>query len=192
MITDNKRRLVMLYFSFDLSFTGTGICLFDDNEKKISFWQVKTILDKKKTFESIQSGITSILQGIENIIAEYEQPSGLTLLMAQPFVGGCWSAGLYGLDSAFYQRWRQYIKKTWHPNTLKKIMGKHTKKDSINLAHAIITELESCGWLVNFPASKITDDQSEALIYNTLYHIEEKHQDFIEMYDTLNCYKIIK
>ena len=57
---------------------------------------------------------------------------------------------------------------------------------------AIITELEHCGWRTTSPASKITDDQSEALIYNTLYHIEEKHPDFIEMYDTLNCSKIIK
>ena len=182
----------MLYFAFDLSFTGTGICLFDDNTKTIHFWQVKTTLDKHKTFESVQSGITSILQGIENIVAEYEQPSGLTIVMEQPFVGGCWSAGLFGLDSAFYQRWREYVVKTYHPNTLKKIMGKHTKKDSIDLAHAIITELESCGWRVKSPSNKITDDQSEALIYNTLYHIEEKHQDFIEMYDTLNCSKIIK
>ena len=181
----------MLYFAFDLSFTGTGICMMNDNEKKISFWQVKTILDKKKTFETIQSGITSILQGIENIIVDKEQ-EGMKIVMEQPFVGGCWSAGLYGLDSAFFQRWREYINRTYHPNTLKKIMGKHTKNDSINLAHAIITELESCGWRVRSPASKITDDQSEALIYNTLYHIEEKHPDFIEMYDTLNCSKIIK
>ena len=181
----------MLYFSFDLSFTGTGICLFDDNTKKIQFWQVKTILDKKKTFESVQNGITPILQDIENIIAEYEQ-EGLEMVMEQPFVGGCWSAGLFGLDSAFYQRWREYIVKTYHPYTLNKVLGEHTKKDSIVLAHAIITELESCGWRVNSPSSKITDDQSEALIYNTLYHIEEKHPDFIEMYDTLNCSKIIK
>ena len=112
--------------------------------------------------------------------------------MEQPFVGGCWSAGLYGLDSAFFQRWREYIVKTYHPNTLKKIMGKHTKKDSIALAHAIINELEYCEWRVTTPASKITDDQSEALIYNTLIHIEERHPDFIEMYDTLNCSKILK
>ena len=181
----------MLYFSFDLSFTGTGICLFDDNTKTIQFWQVKTTLDKKKTFESIQRGITLIMQGIENIIADHEQ-EGMKIVMEQPFVGGCWSAGLYGLDSAFYQRWREYVRRTYHPNTLKKILGKHTKKDSIDLAHAIITELESCGWRVKSPSNKITDDQSEALIYNTLYHIEEKHPDFIEMYDTLNCSKIIK
>ena len=99
----------MLYFSFDLSFTGTGICMMDDNEKKISFWQVKTTLDKKKTFESIQRGMTSILQGIENIIADYEQEC-MKIAMEQPFVGGCWSAGLYGLDSAFYQRWREEMK----------------------------------------------------------------------------------
>lgn len=182
----------MLYFSFDLSFTGTGICMMDDAEKKITFWQVKTTLDKHKTFESVQRGITSILQRVDNIIASYEQDNNLKIVMEQPFVGGCWSAGLYGLDSAFYQRWCKHIVKTFHPNTLKKIMGKHTKKDSINLAHAIITELESCGWRVISPASKITDDQAEALIYNTLYHIEEKHPDFIEMYDTLNCSKIIK
>lgn len=181
----------MLYFSFDLSFTGTGICLFDDNNKTIQFWQVKTALDKKKTFESIQRGITTILTGIENILSDYEQ-EGMTIVMEQPFVGGCWSAGLYGLDSAFYQRWREYIRRTYHPNTLKKVLGRHTKKDSINLANDIITELESCGWRVKSPSNKITDDQSEALIYNTLYHIEEKHHDFIEMYDTLNCSKIIK
>ena len=181
----------MLYFAFDLSFTGTGICMMDDASKRISFWQVKTTLDKKKTFESIQRGITSILKGIENILSDNEQ-EGLKIVMEQPFVGGCWSSGLYGLDSAFYQRWREYIRRTYHPNTLKKIMGKHTKKDSIDLAHAIITELESCGWRVKSPSNKITDDQSEALIYNTLYHIEEKHPDFIEMYDTLNCSKIIK
>ena len=182
----------MLYFAFDLSFTGTGICMMNDNEKTIQFWQVKTTLDKKKTFESIQKGITTILQGIEQIIADHEQSSGLTIVMEQPFVGGCWSAGLYGLDSAFYQRWKHVIKRTYHPNTLKKIMGKHTKNDSINLAHAIITDLESCGWRVKSPSNKITDDQAEALIYNTLIHIEEKHPDFIEMYDTLNCSKIIK
>lgn len=182
----------MLYISFDLSFTGTGICMMDDASKRISFWQVKTNLEKKKTFDSVQRGITSILQGIDNIIADYEQDNNLKIVMEQPFVGGCWSAGLYGLDSAFYQRWCKHIVKTFHPNTLKKIMGKHTKKDSIALAHAIINELESCGWRVVSPASKITDDQAEALIYNTLYHIEEKHPDFIEMYDTLNCSKIIK
>lgn len=182
----------MLYFSFDLSFTGTGICMMDDDTKTIQFWQLKTTLDKHKTFESVQRGITSILQGIENITADHEHNKSMKMIMEQPFVGGCWSAGLYGLDSAFYQRWREYIVKTYHPNTLKKVMGKHTKKDSINLAHAIINELESCGWRVVSPASKITHDQSEALIYNTLYHIEEKHPDFIEMYDTLNCFKIIK
>lgn len=182
----------MLYFSFDLSFTGTGICMIDDNEKKIAFWQVKTELDKKKTFESIQRGITTILKGIENIVADYEQDNNLKFVMEQPFVGGCWSAGLFGLDSAFYQRWREYIRRTYHPNTLKKIMGKHTKNDSIDLANDIIAELGHCGWRVIPPASKITDDQAEALIYNVLIHIEERHPDFIEMYDTLNCSKIIK
>lgn len=181
----------MLYFSFDLSFTGTGICMMDDNTKTIQFWQVKTVLDKHKTFESVQRGISAILQGIENIIADYEQ-EGMKIVMEHPFVGGCWSAGLYGLDSAFYQQWRDYIVRTWHPNTLKKIMGKHTKKDSIDLAHAIITELVQSGWRVLSPTSKITDDQSEALIYNTLIHIEDKHPDFIEMFDALNCSKIIK
>ena len=155
--------------------------MMDDTEKKISFWQVKTILDKKKTFETIQSGITSILQGIENILADYVQDNNLKIVMEQPFVGGCWSSGLYGLDSAFYQRWREYIVKTYHPSTLNKVLGKHTKKDSIDLAHAIITELESCGWRMNSPASKITDDQAEALVYNTLNHIEERHPDFIKM-----------
>ena len=181
----------MLYFSFDLSFTGTGICMMDDAEKKITFWQVKTVLDKHKTFESVQRGISAILQGIEQILADHEQ-EGMKIVMEQPFVGGCWSAGLYGLDSAFYQRWCKYIVKTFHPNTLKKIMGKHTKKDSVNLAHDIISELEVCGWRVTSPASRITDDQSEALIYNVLIHIEEKHPDFIEMFDALNCSKIIK
>ena len=181
----------MLYFSFDLSFTGTGICLMNDNEKTISFWQVKTTLEKKKTFESVQKGITTILQGVENVLADHEQDS-MKIVMEQPFVGGCWSAGLFGLDSAFFQRWKRCITKTFHPNTLKKIMGKHTKKDSIALAHAIITDLEYCGWRTTSPASKITHDQSEALIYNVLYHIEEKHSDFIEFYDTLNCSKIIK
>ena len=192
MITDTTKETAMIYFSFDLSFTGTGICMMDDAEKKITFWQVKTALDKKKTFDSIQRGITTILQGIENIIACYEKENNLKIAMEQPFVGGCWSAGLYGLDSAFFQRWREYIRRTYHPNTLKKIMGKHTKKDSIDLAHAIITELESCGWRVKTPSNNITDDQAEALIYNVLIHIEEKHPDFIEMYDTLNCSKIIK
>lgn len=54
----------MRYFSFDLSFTGTGICMLDDEHKIISFWQVKTFLEKLKTFENIQSAITSVLQGL--------------------------------------------------------------------------------------------------------------------------------
>lgn len=54
MITiHNKGERFMLYFSFDLSFTGTGICMMDDAEKKITFWQVKTTLDKKKTFDMV-------------------------------------------------------------------------------------------------------------------------------------------
>ena len=182
----------MLYFSFDLSFTGTGICMMNDAEKKITFWQVKTTLDKHKTFESVQRGISAILQGIEQILSDHEHDNNLKIVMEQPFVGGCWSAGLYGLDSAFYQRWREYIKRTYHPSTLNKVLGKHTKKDSVNLARDIIVELESCGWKLISSALRITDDMSEALIYNTLIHIEDKHPDFIEMFDTLNCSKIIK
>ena len=194
------RRKIMRYFSFDLSFTGTGICMLDDNMKIISFWQVKTFLEKLKTFENIQIAITSVLQDIEYILADYEKLNEMKIIMEQPFVGGCWSAGLYGLDSAFYQRWRQFIVRSYHPNTLKKVMGQHTKKDSRLLAQDILADLEDCGWRTDAPSLKgtlvrtyrITDDQAEALIYNTLFHVEEKHPDFIEMYESLNCEKIFK
>lgn len=184
------RRLVMRYFSFDLSFTGTGICMMDDNNKTILFWQVKTDLEKSKTFENIQKAISAVLADVGYILSCYEKLGEMKIIMEQPFVGGCWSAGLFGLDSAFYQRFRNVIAKTFHPNTLKKVMGKHTKKDSILLAQDILYDLQTCGWRVNAP-TKITHDQAESLIYNALFHIEEKHPDFIEMYQSLNCDKII-
>ena len=184
------RRLMMRYFSFDLSFTGTGICMMDDEHKTVMLWQVKTCLEKIKTFENIQKAISSVLADIGYILSCYEQLGEMKIIMEQPIVGGCWSAGLYGLDSAFYQRFRPFIAKTFHPNTLKKVMGKHTKKDSVRLAQDILADLEACGWKAITPTAKITDDQAEALIYNTLYHIEEKHPDFIEMYQSLNCDKI--
>ena len=80
---DNRKQkeIVMIYFAFDLSFTGTGICMMNDAEKKISFCQVKTTLDKRKTFESVQRGITSILQSIENIICDNEHDKRMKIVM---------------------------------------------------------------------------------------------------------------
>lgn len=189
----------MRYFSFDLSFTGTGICMMDDDHKTINFWQVKTYLEKLKTFENIQKAISSVLADIGYIVSCYEKLGEMKIIMEQPFVGGCWSAGLYGLDSAFYQRFRNVIAKTFHPNTLKKVMGKHTKKDSRLLAQDILADLEGCGWRTDLPTLKgslertfkITDDQAEALIYNCIFHVEENHPDFIGMYESLNCEKIL-
>lgn len=186
----------MKFFSFDLSFTGTGVCLLDDDHKTINFWQIKSVLEKQKTFENIQKAISSIIADIGYIISSYEKLGECRVLMEQPFCGAGWSAGLYGLDSVFYQRFRSILVRTYHPSTLIKIFGRNrTKHDSIALAQDILSDLEKSGWRtdavpfkgVEVKTYKLTDDQSEALIYNVLYHIERKHEDFVGFYPALHC-----
>lgn len=162
----------MIVMSLDLSFTSTGVCIIDYNNKDIFTKPIK-IGCKDKSFLGIQKSIYLIVKELDELIKKYKIDS---IIMEEPFCGACFSAGLYGLDSAVYQKLKNKIIKTFHPSTLRKIHKKKYKKsDSINLANLLLNKLLLDGYNININnyKNKITSDESEALIYNIYYHKPE-------------------
>ena len=160
----------MISAALDLSFTSTGVAVVNFDELTLMTTAVKVGCGDK-TFERMQHSITTIL---DTLTAVFESHHVDSVVMEQPFCGACFSAGLYGLDSAVYQAFRDKVVKTYHPSTLRRIHGrKYTKKDSISLGQKLIISMINKGFTVINPHNKITSDEAEALIYNIYYHHPE-------------------
>lgn len=170
----------MIIAGLDPSFTSTGVAILDTEKKTI---KTKAICFgcPDKSFDGMQKSIIAIIWELEGLLDDANK-----IVMEQPFAGQIFSAGLYGLDSAIYQHFRDRIVHTYHPTSLRKIHGKkYTKTDSKHLAANVIEMLEKDGhsYINNLQENKngkldmygnklsrngdyaITSDESEAFLY---------------------------
>lgn len=168
----------MIIAGLDPSFTSTGVAILDTEKKTI---KTKAICFgcPDKSFDGMQKSITAIIWELEQLLE-----GASVIVMEQPFAGQIFSAGLYGLDSAIYQHFRDRVVHTYHPTSLRKIHGKkYTKTDSKHLTLNVLSLLTDYKYINNLPENKngkldmygnklsrsgdyaITSDESEAFLY---------------------------
>lgn len=181
-MTISKNAEYRFLVSLDPSFTRTGICIIDLENKHIMFYTASNKIGEKQ-FENVVHAATSVVSQIENIITFATRASSYNVVMESPLPMSSMSSALYSLDTLIYHTFEQHVKKTYNPATLKsQIHGhKYEKRDSQNLAEKYIKVLIDKGYSITTiygTKRKIPHDCCEALLYAHLYLHDNEHPDF--------------
>lgn len=180
-MTISKNAEYRFLVSLDPSFTRTGICIIDLENKHIMFYTASNKIGEKQ-FENVVHAAQSIVIQLQTIIKN-NCNNDYALIHESPLPMSSMSSALYSLDTLIYHTFEQHIKKTYNPATLKsQIHGhKYEKRDSQNLAEKYIKVLIDKGYSITTiygTKRKIPHDCAEAFLYAHLYLHDNEHPDF--------------
>jgi hypothetical protein len=177
--------MISKVLAMDLSFTRSGIVLFDVKGKSLTFHRVSTTIGDK-SFKNMQAAIASILRDVK------KHTEGVQLLvMEEPFPHSHFSSGLYALDSVVYQAHADKEIITYSASLLGHTHGKrkYNKSESVNLALAFIDKFKDEGWSIN--VKRICHDEAEAFIYG-VYALIDKSLLTRQLEKSLSSHKSFK
>jgi Holliday junction resolvasome RuvABC endonuclease subunit len=166
---------------FDPSFTRTGICIINLEEKEIEFTTASCKIGEK-LFENVVHAAQSITNQLKESLSKYG--NDYVIVMESPLPMSSMSSALYSLGTLIYHTFYDHIKHTYNPATLRsKIHGhKYDKKDSQNLAYKYLNILEKSGYIIKSVMGTkrlVCHDCCEAFLYAWLYLHDLKHPDFL-------------
>lgn len=183
----------MFLVALDPSFTRTGICIINLQNKNIYFDTASCKIGEKQ-FENVVNAASSVCSQIQEIVNNI-CGDDFILIMESPLPVSSMSAALYSLDTIIYKAFQSHIKQTYNPATLcSKIHGhKYDKKDSIELANKFLKKLSDSGYIIVSTIGtkkKIPHDCCEAFLYCWLYLHNNQHNDFLfDNADEIKKYK---
>lgn len=151
----------------DPSFAHFGLTIIDRMEQSIKTYDIQSTLGKqdflnvciksKQQVDNVVNTIKSeiIFESLDNVI-------GMENALPHAFN----ATSLTALDVQLFYAFNPIRTALFNPTYLNYIMGKHTKKDSINLAMALISIFEKHGYKHTIQAEKkLTDGEAESFIY---------------------------
>lgn len=176
---NHKGIMMKVLIGIDPSFTRSGICIINLENKEIYFDTASCKIGEK-LFENVVHAAQSIIKQLHTIFDQYDD---YIIIHESPLPCSSMSSALYSLDSLLFNEFESHIKQTYNPATLKsRIHGKkYDKKDSIDLAMKYLDKLASKGYSIKSllgTKKKIPHDCCEALLYCHLYLKDNKHIDF--------------
>lgn len=155
----------------DPSYAHFGLTIVDRFHKTIKTYDIQTKLGSQdfyniaiKAKEQLDKVVNTIISSdpSKNILDSLDTVVGME--NALPFAFN--SVSLTALDVMLFHRFNPIRTLLFNPTYLNYIMGKHTKRDSINLATALISIFEKHGYEYTVKAGKkITDGEAESFIY---------------------------
>lgn len=155
----------------DPSYTHFGLSIINrinktiktyDIEKELGSQEFYNIAMKAKEQVNDVKAIISSSEEDEDILSNFDTVIGME--NALPFSYNATS--LTALDVLLYHELNPVRTAVFNPTYLSFLMGKHTKKDSINLAKALISIFERHGYQHVLQAGKkLTDGEAESFIY---------------------------
>lgn len=155
----------------DPSFAHFGLSIIDRFNKNIKTYDVQTTLGSQdfyniciKSKEQVDKVIETIIKSepSKNILHSLDTVIGME--NALPFAYNATS--LTALDVMLFHELGSERTALFNPTYLNYIMGKHTKRDSINLANALLKIFTENGYTHSVQAEKkLTDGEAESFIY---------------------------
>lgn len=153
----------------DPSYAHFGLSIVDRFHKDIQTYDVQTTLGSQdfyniciKSKEQVQKVVDTITKVHTNILPSLDTVIGME--NALPFAFNATS--LTALDVMLFHELNPVRVALFNPTYLNYIMGKHTKKDSINLALGLLSIFEKHGYKHSVQAEKkLTDGEAESFIY---------------------------
>lgn len=182
---------INILISLDPSFTRTGICITDLQNKTIDFYTASEKIGEKQ-FENVVKAAKSIVNQLKNIFSKY---ASYSLISESPLPCSSMSSALYSLDTLIYTTFEDHILKTYNPAILRSRIHqrKYDKNDSIALAERYMKILSDKGYTIksNIKHSrKIPHDCCESLLYLHLFLKDLGHPDFqFDNSDMVAAYK---
>ena len=172
----------MILLGIDASFSRTGLCHIDVDNKRITIGRIQGKIGDK-TFQNIINLSTSHTIQLANFINTNGKPN--YVIAEEPFNGGEFSSGLHALDATFmfYLRTCKLVKEIYnlHPSYLTHLHGRGYKgSTSVKLAQKIIQCFIENGYTFNTSLGKVCHDEAEAIIFCTrLFIIKTMDSVFI-------------
>jgi hypothetical protein len=168
--------------ALDISFSCTGIAIFDSEKNTFTLDKLKGDGEKHQKFIDIQKTInTYTIPKLKEKLNDID-----ILVIEEPFPFGCFSSGLYALDTSICQAFYDKLDKTFTPRTLEYIHGckSHKKSQSVSLAKDICSSLQKNNHEVIFNYKN--NDACEAFLYLIHYMILENKLDSKDVSDIKN------
>ena len=167
----------------DPSYSHFGLSILDRCSKEIKTYDIETKLGSQdfynicmKSKEQVDKVVSVLEEHSYNIMDGLDCVIGME--NALPFAWN--SVALTALDVVLFHRLGSTKTALFNPTYLNYIMGKHTKKDSINLALGLISIFEKHGYKhVLQHGKKITDGEAESFIYVCRMHCKTLPDDEI-------------
>lgn len=155
----------------DPSFAHFGLTIIDRYHKEIKTYDIQTELGGQdfyniavKAKEQVEKVKMTIINSepIKDILHSLDTVIGME--NALPFAYNATS--LTALDVMLFHELNPCRTALFNPTYLNYIMGKHTKRDSINLSNALISMFINHGYIhVIQSGKKLTDGEAESFIY---------------------------
>jgi len=167
----------------DPSFAHFGLTIIDRRAKEISTFDVQTTLGGQnfyniavKAKEQVQNVINTIDAVDSYILQSLDTVIGMENALPHAFN----ATALTALDVMLFHEFGNTRTAVFNPTYLNYIMGKHTKKDSVNLALALISMFEAHGYKhIKQAGKKLTDGEAESFIYASRMLCRTKPDDDI-------------
>lgn len=160
-----------IIIGIDPSYSACGLTIIDMYHKVIKTYVIETSLGKQdfynicmKSKEQADKICDTICKYSDekNILESLDTVVGMENALPYAFN----SVALTALDVQLFHKLNEVRVALFNPTYLNYIMGKHTKKDSINLAKGLISVFEKYGYKHARQEEKnLTDGEAESLIY---------------------------
>lgn len=155
----------------DPSYAHFGLSIVDRYHRTIKTYDVQTTLGSQdfyniciKSKEQVDKVIETIVKSEPSKNILYSLDTVIGMENALPFAYNATS--LTALDVMLFHALGEIRTALFNPTYLNYIMGKHTKRDSINLATALIKIFTENGYKHVLQAeNKLTDGEAESFIY---------------------------
>lgn len=155
----------------DPSFAHFGLSIIDRFDKNIKTYDVQTTLGSQdfyniciKSKEQVDKVIETIIKSEPSKNILHSLSTAIGMENALPFAYNATS--LTALDVMLFHELGSERTALFNPTYLNYIMGKHTKRDSINLATALLKIFTENGYTHSVQAEKkLTDGEAESFIY---------------------------
>lgn len=155
----------------DPSFAHFGLSIVNLDDKDIKTYDIQTTLGEQnfynvciKAKEQVDK-VCSIISGYDerkDILASMDTVIGMENALPHAFN----ATSLTALDVLLFHRFGAPKTAVFNPTYLSYLMGKHVKRDSINLATGLLSIFENHGFKHSLQASKkLTDGEAESFIY---------------------------
>lgn len=168
---EEEKMCPKIIIGIDPSYSACGLTIIDRFHKIIKTYVVSTSLGKQDFYNICMKSkeqVDKICETIskysdeKNILASLDTVVGMENALPYAFN----SVALTALDVQLFHRFTEIKVALFNPTYLNYIMGKHTKKDSINLAKGLISIFEKDGYKHARQEEKnLTDGEAESLIY---------------------------